>query len=708
MSNSVADLHSGFWTNWEQGPIFGRTITLEASYASFLSNFLAIFITWAGTHLWTIICYVVMQSRSSKVPRDGLHHQTQVLLRNSPSVGGTIWGFMKQAQAWRRSEHHAVRRTMPLVLLALVYTGGFTAAGILSSKVSQPGSEVLLEPGKCGFPSYTGDAVEESLLRDNSFAREGAIYARNCFQDIGRDGQEDRRCNQFSAPRIGGDPVVDSDASCPFPDKSACKVPAMSITTNIPSDDLGINVPRSERMWFKKITTWSPLDMSNYVGDGWVTTPAIGDQLGFLKNETRQYYYVGDTYINSTFTYDWVFYARSQYMTDIVDHYKVWTATAYANIAQNFTPVAGLTAPNADITFLGVQSVVTYLAQVSDPLYRASTYDEDPVRGNGYYPDEKLSILGLTEQYQLCTEDKRCGNITGVLDEGIWDGLGLTDNQYAIAHRMRKAAMDGSATWIISALGSDALLASDYRASDTSFYTVGLPDEQWKTDVHYMHNVSLATMQRSAVEWASHPHREVTPGSNIFSDSHIDDPTKTTELPYDNKALARLCSRQKIRSYRYSSFSVFGVSMILGIGSFIILLNCTLSEIIHSCRKHRRSPRAQQKRQEWIETEVLQLHRMALDARGIGPWRSQEKAVPMPLDPNLMWGPDGRATIVRRNSDATLTPSVNSRWSQNTAGYQRVEKADVYQSGGWVQPSPPAPVDTMYQPYDSGYRPYHG
>lgn len=352
--------------------------------------------------------------------------------------------------------------------------------------------------------------------------------------------------------------------------------------------------------------------------------------------------------------------------------------------------------------FLALSSIVVYLSKVNDPLFSATTFSDDPYY-NGWTPDDKMSILGVTEQYQFCTDDRQCGPKSGILDDDITDQMSLTENQYGVALRMRKTALDSNVWAIISALGSTSLLASDYRASDQVLATVGLPENQWLTEAHNMHNISLAVMQRMAVEWASHPHREVTPGSGIYSDAHIEDPMEIVDPPYAGRALRRLCARQKVRSYRYLSFSVLGVSTILCIGLAVIAINCTLSEVVEFCRKYSNKSRSQQKRQEFIETELLQLQRMALDAKGIGPWKGQSHGVPLPVDPGLSWGYGGAHG--RRGSDATLTESLKGpRWSQSTLGYQQVNKTEAWEQIGWVKSG--SPPNTSYQanhpegPYD--------
>lgn len=76
-------VHLGIWTDWSRGRVLGITLTLDRQQANFLIAFTASFIVFVGSRFWYIICVFLHQVYSTSEPRDALHHQRQVVLRNS-------------------------------------------------------------------------------------------------------------------------------------------------------------------------------------------------------------------------------------------------------------------------------------------------------------------------------------------------------------------------------------------------------------------------------------------------------------------------------------------------------------------------------------------------------------------------------------------------------------------------------------------------
>src|SRR4051794_20253796 len=93
-------IHHGPWINWSHGLIQGATITLGERDGGLLTAFIATFVTIVGAGLWKIICYTSHQLRSTPTPQDGLHHQQQVILKNSTGPAGTAWLFLQQTWCW--------------------------------------------------------------------------------------------------------------------------------------------------------------------------------------------------------------------------------------------------------------------------------------------------------------------------------------------------------------------------------------------------------------------------------------------------------------------------------------------------------------------------------------------------------------------------------------------------------------------------------
>jgi hypothetical protein len=87
-----------------------------------------------------------------------------------------------------------------------------------------------------------------------------------------------------------------------------------------------------------------------------------------------------------------------------------------------------------------------------------------------------------------------------------------------------------------------------------------------------------------------------------------------------------LCKRQRVQTSAYYSVSVFGMAVILSIGTILILLDQSLEKLWFAYLNPRSGIA---KQAEWTQTGMLQLHRQAVEARGIGPWDRKNTDVPV-------------------------------------------------------------------------------
>src|SRR5436305_11055473 len=164
-----ASIYTGFWINWSKGPILGITLTTTSQNGFLLVSFLALFVRMVGSHFWSVLCFVMHQLKSDSSPQDGLHHQHQLLLRNSQSHTSTLWDLTKVAFFWRASARHSFRRTLPLIVIALLQLTIFTTAGLFSSHLASSTDEVLVRSPYCGYIQFPDnfdhlDACEEEQV----------------------------------------------------------------------------------------------------------------------------------------------------------------------------------------------------------------------------------------------------------------------------------------------------------------------------------------------------------------------------------------------------------------------------------------------------------------------------------------------------------------------------------------------------------------
>ena len=102
MSQTAASfVYTGPWINWSHGLVLGSTITLNQQDGALLTAFLGIFVTTAGAACWKIISFALHQHRSLSLSQDGIHHQQQVILRNTGSPGKASFELAHVAWSWR-------------------------------------------------------------------------------------------------------------------------------------------------------------------------------------------------------------------------------------------------------------------------------------------------------------------------------------------------------------------------------------------------------------------------------------------------------------------------------------------------------------------------------------------------------------------------------------------------------------------------------
>lgn len=146
-----AYVYHGVWINWSDGSIVGSTTTLSSRNGSLLTAFLAIFVAATGAAVWKILSFSIHQSRTSQDPRDGLHHQQQVILRNSGTPGAASWQLLQLSYVWGRLAKRPFWRSLPLALLAMANLIAFALAGVFSSEVTKAaGDAVLIRSDNCG------------------------------------------------------------------------------------------------------------------------------------------------------------------------------------------------------------------------------------------------------------------------------------------------------------------------------------------------------------------------------------------------------------------------------------------------------------------------------------------------------------------------------------------------------------------------------
>lgn len=263
---------TGSWNNYSNNGWLAASLTVDIKTGSLIIAAAATFITIVGSRFWSILSFAIHQIRARQGDRDGIHHQHQVIYKNSTQLG-TVWLLTRVVWAWRGVAAHNFPRYLAFSLPPLICFAAFTVASILSSRIAAPtytASEVRVVPNNCGFITYIPPTSEEyDAERGGAFwakystqkTRESTDYARTCY------GNSAASCRIFPLKELPYS--VNIAAKCPFGgdrcalgDDGAFELVTRWLDSH---KDLGINAPPQNRIHFRKVVTCSVLNIDNLI-----------------------------------------------------------------------------------------------------------------------------------------------------------------------------------------------------------------------------------------------------------------------------------------------------------------------------------------------------------------------------------------------------------------------------------------------------------
>lgn len=275
MNNSI---FTGLWTNWSRGPILGPTLTTTKQYGNLIIAFIAVFVGFVASRLWRISCLVLHRCYSTAADKNAIHHQRQVILRNSQTPASGLFDTIFLLWAWRKSRTRHFAGLLLLVLFSVCYLAAFTAAGGFSSNISSSiGDEVLIDGQDCGIflPNRTVEGSAAYYEWASGQANSAANYVQQCYRTT--ESNATTACNKFVRSSISTYSMSTS-AGCPFQD-SICRDSQSTVRLDSgyldSHDDLGLNAPRGKRFAYKYVLHCAPLETNNYTshveedGIGW-------------------------------------------------------------------------------------------------------------------------------------------------------------------------------------------------------------------------------------------------------------------------------------------------------------------------------------------------------------------------------------------------------------------------------------------------------
>ncbi|KAK6860388.1 hypothetical protein PG995_004024 [Apiospora arundinis] len=628
-------VYLGAWTNWSRGTVMGATLTLTREQGNLLIAFTALFIPFVASRFWRIFAIIFHQCYSTSDLRDAIHHQRQVMLRNSTSPESGLMSIARLMWAWRNKSPRAWSRILPLAIFAFLSICAFTVAGGFSSQISMAG-EVLLRGDHCqtAYLMQSTDLAATNMFRSytSTFTNNVANYAQQCYSNQSSGLLECARFVTGTIPTA----TMDYNASCPFKpeicrrDHSNIRFDTGHLNTN---DIFGLNSPQDSTLTFRHVLQCAPLST-----EGRTKNITVSDRNFTTYNYGPMAQVLGGQLYNYT-----------DVVPDIATQYETQFLGLISNInllliprdfgsfqgsfdknASDFTPDPSIMTLDGDgsMYFLSGNGLF-FLSPTEDDWYRATVPVGPLMRPNFYNgqrlyrPEEAASPLGCIQQYQFCRDPSQgqCGNLTGRLDSlysaAPW--FNLTSEDMDADRPTPKSRLGSLLIWaylnlmdetttlhgIITTLGSTSLASQNLVQAGL---ITAIQRNQWQVDVTRWWSILLAGFQATFVNSAQ--------GTGLTN-------TGGPETEYDWE----FCRNQKIRSAQHASFSIFGLAFTYAMGAIIIVLSFAIPHILCFLQKH--GHYSKYAYLEWEGDTAIQLQRVAHDQLGHGHWSRCDDTIPI-------------------------------------------------------------------------------
>ncbi|RDW62486.1 hypothetical protein BP5796_10788 [Coleophoma crateriformis] len=680
-----SNIYLGVWTNYSNGTVLGATLTTTREKGFLLASFTGFVIAFVGSRFWNIICLILHRCYSTSESRDTIHHQRQVILRNSSSPDSGLVSLISLLWAWRKSgtKTKPYSRICPAILWAIGCIAMFTAATAFSSQISSSaGIEVLLNGNKCGIMTLPQDNLSITTEPETILAKrinDAANYAKQCYStnSSGLLG-----CDKFVVQTL---PTViwDNNTACPFKD-GICKSNNSNLlldTGFIDSHDhLGINAPENERFAWRYSMHCGPL-----------VTQGFSEQFVFQNTTWVAYKYGGHTNSTSnyTITMDYTIeiegvdaqYAQVSRFSNQPNYgllaidYQTSNGYPYPS-ASSFMPIPQLLRPDGDgtIVFLSGDGVLFsepmngdwYHATEAFMEYKLAESTQAQTEGTMMYRlTEAASPLGCVEQWQWCNSayarspaESGCGplasftdslyraapyfNLTG--DEVLnvaRSNSSLPASQRFVWQALLQSYSNTNIGSILTTLGAKSLASQSLMNSGSQ---LPLPDNQWQLDVTNWWNIILALLQLTYVDT----------GQGVTS--------------------SELLEFQKIRSTSYTSFNLFALLLIYIGGGLIVVTSFSLEPIL-ACLQRRRKHK-EYSYLEWSTNSTLQLHRLTQEELQIGTWSGCTDKIPITKADEILGSldiSDIKHPVLTRTASATtekIAPTLHAAKESNKYQYK--------------------------------------
>lgn len=259
-------VYSGVWTNWDRGTVMGSTLTLPRRDADKLIAVTAFFVALVSSRFWRLAAQIYHRCYSTEDPRDALHHQRQAILRNSVSALSDSLQLTLMSWTWRGPISRGMRRTLPVLVSAVLCAAGFATASVLSSWISTAlSNEVLISGEGCGYVTYLQRDISSASLIEPYMARRvsnAENYAQQCYSSKSTRLFD---CALFVKDHLPG--FINKNAPCPF-ESDICRTGSANLHLDSGLLDsgkhFGFNTAASERTLFRSVLHCAPLVTEGY------------------------------------------------------------------------------------------------------------------------------------------------------------------------------------------------------------------------------------------------------------------------------------------------------------------------------------------------------------------------------------------------------------------------------------------------------------
>ncbi|KUJ15359.1 uncharacterized protein LY89DRAFT_719925 [Mollisia scopiformis] len=616
-----ATVYLGVWTNWSNGGLMGATLTTTRKLGDLLIAFTAFLIPYVASRFWRIFCLIVHRYYSTADHRDAVHHQRQIILRNSSSPEVGLVSLFNIFFAWWTSQqptgktHKRLSRLLPTALFAICCISAFTVAGGLSAQISTArGDVVLLKGSQCGIGSPPNDTSSQSDYYStmSESLKDAANYAHGYL-----DSNNDLGMNTPASERLRMRYVLQCSPL---------------VTEGFTSEFV---TPEDNMTWVRyNYGEWAAVDANNdTVANYTFDVPNLDAQYAFLHN-APQFRAGGNYGLN---------YRLSATTS------KTVAGSAVAALS-DFMPIPQLFRPDGDVSImlLSGNGVLFYGQEMDDDWYRgtvpgtvmSSAENASTMMMEGYLPQEAGSPLGcLTiERWQWCNGDK-CGPLASAWDSfaGAAPLFNMTAEDFdpnAIDRPLSNSTIGTLLTWSfltqVEAFPDVSSIVRELRAESLASqsllqdaFQLPIPLNQWQLDVTNWFNIVLAVWQSTFVTTAV---------------GNSDPVLEQSQFTPQNAAERKYCNSQKIRSTTYASFSLFGLLFTYIITILIILTSFILEPIFSLLQRRRKYE--EYARLEWVTNETLQLHRLTQEELNLGTWHGCTDLVPTTEVGEVMAGLD--------------------------------------------------------------------